>query len=251
MEKEVVILMSGGMDSYVAYHYAVKEKSYDPEEILALHFEIGQPYAHKEREAMETFDFPIKTINIDLIREEFDNVPSHEHGSQVIPGRNMIFATIAGSFGKRIWLTALKGERHQFMKDKSKKFYRDMTDLMTYVFSDSREETILETPFSHMTKSDVINWALDNGLTVDDLRDTSTCYHEEYDKCGICSTCVKRWIAFYNNDITEDYENPPYLSDYAKEYRQKLIEAKEKEDYSHYCKERIETDLPVLNEVLE
>ena len=254
MEKELVILMSGGMDSVLAYYYAVKEKGYKPEDILALWFDIGHPYARKEEQVIDRLPFPVEKIRIDLIRDEFDNVPGKEDGKQIIPGRNLIFATIASSFGKRIWLMALDGERHKFAKerDKSEKFFRDTTDLLTYVFNISREETIIETPFENMTKAEVIAWALENDVPEEIIHLTSTCYDGEIRNCGECPSCFKRWVALTVNGLEEEFEVDPkslISKGWHKDYIKTLAEALAKEDFSHYSEKRCRETLTAVGKL--
>ena len=251
MEKKLIICLSGGLDSSVAYQYALKEKGYKPADILCLWFDIGQPYNKKEKESLDKLGIPYKTINMDLIRNEFNNIHTKIHPNQIIPGRNLIFATIAASFGKRIWMMALDGETHlkTIERDKSTKFFKDTTAILTYIFNVKRNETIIESPFYHMSKTEVVKWAVSNNVAPEWLRMTSTCYDEKLHNCGECATCFKRWISMENNGVREGYTKNPWESNEAKTLIKKYVEAHNNKDYSHYSEKRIYETFNALEKV--
>jgi len=241
-------MTSGGLDSYIACYYA-KKKGYEP---VPVWIDIGQPYARKEEKSIDSFEFApeVKKIHLDLIRDEFGNVPDINHW--IIPGRNLLFAVIGATFGDRIWICALDGEMHKFARerDKTPEFYHLTSGLLTYVFDIIRPETIVETPFAHFTKTEEVRWALENGLTAEQLKKTSSCYDGKTGgHCGRCGTCFKRWVAFKNNGIEEEYDYPPYGEEnvYAQESIKKMKEAKEKGDFSHYSEKRINETFNALN----
>mgnify|MGYP003331208450 CR=1 FL=1 len=96
-------------------------------------------------------------------------------------------------------------------------FFEKATDLLTYIFNICRPRTVLKTPFSHLTKVEVVKRALDNGITAEQLKKTSTCYDEHDHNCGNCSTCFKRRIALTINWVEEEFKTKPRESDYCKE----------------------------------
>jgi len=171
MEKRLVIMLSGGLDSSVAYHYALN-KGFNKDEIVCIWFDLNQPYNTKEKESLDKIGIPYETIKLDLIQEKFNNIPTKDHPNQIIPGRNLIMATIAASFGERIWMMALDGETHMntIERDKSTKFFQDTTNLLTYIFNVKRDITVLESPFMNMSKTDIVKWAIDHGVSEEFLR---------------------------------------------------------------------------------
>jgi len=254
MDKKLTILVSGGLDSVIAYYYALA-KGYKEDEIFPLWLDLGQPYNWKEEEVIDRLPFKVNKMHIDLVREEFDNVPTPESDKQIIPGRNLMFAVIGASFGKTVWLSALDGERNPFAKerDKSEKFFADATDLLTYVFNILRPETVLETPFRNMTKQEAVAWALDNGVSEELLMSTSTCYDDKEKACGECPTCFKRWVAMYGNGIYEEHSNanPPWLvfkkGSWHNEYVKTLIKCLENKEFEHYSEKRCRETLDTLD----
>ncbi len=241
--KELTICMSGGMDSYVAYHYAMKELGYKPEEIFLLNFNIGQPYADKEKKALDSLGLQYHTINVDLIRPEFNNVPTET--KYIIPARNMLFSTLGAMFGKKVWIVGMKFENHYLMYDKNDAFFRYASLALSQAVG---EETIVETPFGEHTKTDIIKWAVDNN--VPNLSATTSCYHPTKHRCGECSLCFKRYIAMKAAGISEDFDVDPTTTEEASKLKAKYREAYRAGDFSHYQKDRIEETFAILGEEL-
>jgi hypothetical protein len=58
-----------------------------------------------------------------------------------------------------------------------------------------------------MTKTEMVKWYLGAGLDPQILISTRSCYSPGDNRCGACSACFRRWVAFTNNDISELHEN--------------------------------------------
>lgn len=230
-----VILVSGGLDSYIAYRLA-------PEPKVGLWVHLGQPYAVKEEAAIDGLEMRVEKVlcSIPIIRPTI--------AQWIIPGRNLLLTTMAAMYGERILLSALDGEMHKYARerDKSPEFYHLTSGLLTYVFDVSRPETIVETPFAKLSKTEVVALALRRGISTDDLRRTSSCYHATRRNCGECGTCLKRWLAFKNNGIEEDYVSPPWRNEYAVKTIQGIREAMDSGDFSHYSEKRCRETLQAL-----
>jgi 7-cyano-7-deazaguanine synthase in queuosine biosynthesis len=249
LEKELVILLSGGVDSTISYLYAIIEKKYKPEDILCLYVDLGHSYSWKELEGIKNSSIPVSIIKTDILREEFNNIPQAKHPYSIILNRNLFLASIAAMYGKRIWICALKDEQHEYAKehDKSYKFFKDTTDLLTYTCNIRREQTIVETPFSEFTKAELIGWALRNGVSKDYLLSSHTCYDDKQEKCGQCFVCFKRWVSFKVNGIDEQgYAFNPWESDEAKRLIENYKKARCDNDYSHYHRDRVDEALYAL-----
>ena len=208
----LAILTSGGLDSYIARYYAM-EKGYDA--VRSIYVNIGQPYYEKELAAINEFPFPVEIIDCKLLTPARGNMPTLDQ--QVIPGRNLLFATIAASIGSElIWLCALDGEMHQHVgsRDKTPEFFDFTSGLLTFTYKMFSERVVLESPFWHLSKTEIVSWALAHNISIDELKATSTCYHPTLERCGVCSACFKRWIAFTLNGATEKYAERPYESEY-------------------------------------
>jgi 7-cyano-7-deazaguanine synthase in queuosine biosynthesis len=245
-------MYSGGLDSLIAYNYALK-LGYDP---ICLWIDMDHEYAHKEEHAMEkvkefvdehtNFRTYVPTIQkmkisglIPLIQARLSN--------QIIPSRNVMLATIGSMFSPRVWINALDGEQNGKEHDKSVKFFEDTTRLLTFTNEFFQKETIVESPFASMTKAETITWALEHGMPMEMLFRTSSCYDGVLEKCGMCLTCYKRFTAFLLNDIWEvGYKVNPLKTDYAKEMCEEIPKAAEKNDYSRFTPKRIKEHFKLM-----
>lgn len=236
--KKLVICYSGGMDSYIAYHYAIRELGYSPDDILCINFDIGHNYSEKEKQARESLDVPYVTIPVGLIQPDvFGNGTTKEN--YVIPARNLVFASIAAGFGERVWIVGIKPENHYLMFDKNAAFFRLATMAASQAVG---APTTIETPFLHMTKTEIIEWAMQHEDVRKGILNTVSCYHDTHKLCGNCH-CVKRAIAMVaagNFDELLDYAENPFTSEAAASFLKAYREADEKQDYSHYHKDRID-----------
>jgi len=248
--RELCILYSGGLDSTIMWYYAEAQGITDK---MALWVDIGQPYREKEYNAARRAPFPVMVIQMPNV------VPlQNEHGAgitlqqQVIPGRNLLFVTLAGCLlFKRVWMGALDGEMHGQIssRDKSPEFLHMASGLLSYTLKKFLPEVRVEAPFRHMTKAEVVRWALAHNVPREVLLKTSTCYHPTLSRCGECGTCFKRWIAFTLNGIQETYSRPPWENEYAIRTTQAMVEAAEKLDFSYYNVKRVWETLTALEKV--
>ena len=223
MKTKIAVLVSGGIDSYIAYKYA----QYIGADAIPLFVNYGQPYLTKEiRACNKLFDSDLVCVNADLVSAKLDNIPTLD--KQEIYGRNILMAFYGALIGDRVWIASLETEMNPTaVADKHPEFFHMMSALFSHVLKTKRLETVVETPFAKYTKSDIIKLALDTlGVSPELIKTTSTCYHEEHKQCGVCSTCFKRWIAMVNNDLVEEYHKHPYRCN---EYGKNVVELMRKE----------------------
>ena len=229
-----VVLLSGGMDSTLAFMMSHRE---DPT-TRGLWVDLGQPYSKKEKSVIQflkkRYSSSIFELSCLVVNEQNGNVPTIDN--QVIDGRNLTLACLAANYGDEIWLCALDGEMHEYMPDKNKAFFDTATIALTQAYGRSVR---VKTPFVDLTKAELIALALKKGITKEEILSTSTCYHPSIKKCGKCSACVKRWIALKLNKISERTEKSPLDSEYAKFYKAAVQDAWNRQDFKHYNKKRI------------
>jgi 7-cyano-7-deazaguanine synthase in queuosine biosynthesis len=246
--RKLGLLISGGIDSFVAWFYAQKVEGWKPEDIMCIYIDIGNPYAEKEKQAIERFrkyGIDTKYLKCELIQEQFGNVPTNE--DIWIAGRNLTLATIMASIGAdEIWVCALKGEMHKFATDKNKKFFDMATETLSYVHGKFKDKIIVRTPFEEMSKLDVCRWALENGITKEMLLETSSCLSGGEGNCGNCMVCVRRFGIFRQLGFEEKYNENPLTSEVGKKYIRQLAE--DIGIYNHYDRARIDEVLPSLKE---
>lgn len=217
----IAIMTSGGLDSLVAY-YAAKRR-YPNWNIVPIWVNLGQPYADKERESVLRLPYADEVVMFDLqvcrSKKYFYKMPTVTE--QILTGRNMLLANIGANFGNKIWINALKGELSSYMVDKNHTFFAMSTACLSYTYGN---DVTVETPFLHTTKAGVVKLGLELGLTVDQLSQTSSCYDEKLERCGVCRTCFKRKVAMVLNGIFETHVTDPFDGDYAYEQFEKRHE---------------------------
>ncbi len=73
-------------------------------------------------------------------------------------------------------------------------------------------------PFKKFTKTKLLKHYLGTAVDsyarkvmIDNLEEyTTSCYDHQYDACGWCLSCYRRWVAEVNNDIFRQYAKSPY-----------------------------------------
>ncbi len=206
-----VLLYSGGLDSYIAYFYLRDTFDYNPK---LLYVPLGHRYQQQEIDAIHR-----TTEYMDDKHVLFDSTLAlgrWEEDNAHIPLRNSFLAHTAALYGAdRIWLITQEGETD--LPDRSFSGYLRMSELLTVL---SMREVKVDTPFWTMSKVDMVKWYKEQGLPIPGLLKTHSCYAAGRGKkpCGNCGACFRRFIAFYLNDIKEEYELHPLETNLAKDY---------------------------------
>ncbi len=231
------IMFSGGLDSLIASAYAY-ENEFHPD---CFFVDMGQSNAEKEWDAIGKISHlvPYEVIRLEMT----DLVPllSAKMSNQIVPSRNLFLAVIGSMFNERVWINALDGEQNGKEHDKSLKFFQDSTKLLSFTNSFFQDSTIIESPFSHMSKAETIKWALKQDFDPEDLYKTTSCYDGKESKCGECLTCYKRYTAFLLNGLEEPgYTKNPLDSEYAKELDDEMAKAITSGDYTRFTYKRAE-----------
>jgi 7-cyano-7-deazaguanine synthase in queuosine biosynthesis len=240
----VSLMFSGGLDSLISYHFALKT-GHIPQ---AIHVDLGHPYSSFENEAIKVAEEKFK---IDVTRIDMKSLyPAIEKrlSNQIIPSRNVLLATIGSMFNSTVWINALDGEANGKEHDKSYRFFADSSELLSFTNSFFQDHTNVTSPFLHLSKAETIKWALENSLSKEDLFNTVTCYSGTHKKCGRCLTCVKRYMAFKLNGVEEPgYDFNPLESPYAEELAIEMQKAIDNNDHSRFNQKRIAEWLMLKN----
>lgn len=212
MEKDSIIILSGGMDSVTLLHYR-KERI-----ALAVSFDYGSN--HNAREiacaAEQCRLLGIEHIVIPLsfmsryfkssLLEGADSIPEGHYEdsnmkSTVVPFRNGIMLSVAcglaESRGLKHVMMANHGGDHAIYPDCRPEFVKAMSDAMKYGTYDG---VTIEADFTDVTKADIAR--LGHTLGVDYLL-TYSCYKGGEKHCGKCGTCVERKEAFAKAGIAD------------------------------------------------
>lgn len=239
----ILILYSGGLDSLIMKRVA--EVYYPDATVTCVFYNIGQQYAAKEIAALP--DFVIQR-DLPWLGHDFDGQVKSKEGSAsgniYIPGRNMLLATAAACMylPDEIWMGALVGETHDNATDKNYKFLHKLNTTLEYVLQPFKRDILVRFPLADkgFSKLRAVKWALENGITQDQIRHSSSCLSGEDGNCGKCVVCLRRWGIFKQLGFTENYNVDPVET----RELQDLVAAMTCTD--HYDQDRIDEIIPAL-----
>lgn len=196
-----VLLFSGGLDSLCAA-WLLK-----PDVLLFL--KHGQRYETAEGGAVGWLRHKnLLPKESALVESTALELSQFERADAIIPLRNLMFVAMAALYGETVYLSAVDGDRSL---DKSKQFFTDTSDLLTYLYGPQHwcePRTIsVQAPFHHLTKTGLVREYLMSGAPPQALLVSLSCY--EMDKheartarpCGTCKACFRKWVALSNNDV--------------------------------------------------
>ena len=212
MEKDSVIVLSGGMDSTTML-YEYKDRI-----AVAVNFSYGAN--HNEREAACAREncrrLGIELLEIDLgfmgrcfessLLSGADAIPEGHYEdasmrSTVVPFRNGIMLSVAAglaeSRGLRRVMIANHGGDHAIYPDCRAGFIDAMGKAIAEGTFDRLE---LRAPYTLLTKSDIARRGKELGI---DYSTTYSCYKGREHHCGKCGTCVERREALADAGIVD------------------------------------------------
>lgn len=207
MKNSNILLFSGGIDSYIGYHYLKEEilGSYPQ----ALYFDIKGLYSKKE---LRHISFIKTKLNMDIIiNEDLTFLGTLETKKAYVPFRNLYFAMRAASYADNIWICGVKDDH---VTDKTPEVFK----LWSEHLSELENRNIqIRSPFFEKTKEEIVRWFSDVYYQKDKLIfETISCYSpDEVQYCGNCQACFRKACAlkaidldlpFYNNDLLQYYK---------------------------------------------
>ncbi len=220
---KVCVLLSGGMDSVVAFYEALQAH----EVIACVSFDYGSkhnaceiPFAqlHAQGNGIAHHTIPLDFVDqlfkSDLLKSG-GAIPDGHYAEltmkqTVVPFRNGIMLAIATGFAESIGAEALiiaaHAGDHAIYPDCRESFMQAIAAAMgegTY------EKIQLLRPFIGIDKSEIVRRGSKLGI---DFSETWSCYKGGAVHCGVCGTCVERREAFIVaalSDPTHYLEVPP------------------------------------------
>lgn len=218
MTQKVVVIFSGGMDSFTVLNKAIR----DGKQVFALSFDYGQ--RHKKEldfaaRACELLSVEHKIVDISAINQLIGgssltsdiDVPEGHYEQEsmkqtVVPNRNMILLSMAVGYAvsleaNQVYYGAHSGD-HAIYPDCRPEFVLKMNDVCAIA---NYEAVEIHCPYLDVSKSDILTDGLKMGL---DYGLTWTCYNGREKACGQCGACQERLEAFCDNQQTDplDYE---------------------------------------------
>ncbi len=213
MSEKVVVIYSGGMDSFTVLNRAIK----DGKQVFALSFDYGQKHVKELKYAAnvcEELAIAHKIIDISAINEliggssltdDIDIPEGHYEEdsmkSTVVPNRNMILLSMAVGYAvsldaAQVYYGAHSGD-HAIYPDCRPEFVEKMNDVCKIANYQSVE---IHSPYLKQTKIDILTDGLSMGL---DYSKSWTCYNGREHACGKCGACQERLEAFERNGVTD------------------------------------------------
>ncbi len=219
MKGKAIVLLSGGQDSTTSLFWAKKMFK----EIIAISFDYGQKHKIELNSAKKIaklakvshYVFKIKEFeqlkysalinkNIHLIKKDIinKNLPS-----SFVPGRNILFLTIAASFAytrkiKNIVIGVSQVDYSGY-PDCRKNFIKAMEKALSLGMEFNFK---IYTPLINKTKKQVVLLAKDTGA-LKYMKWTHTCYNGIRPGCGRCPACKLRAKGFKEAGINDPMLN--------------------------------------------
>lgn len=211
---KVVCLISGGMDSVVALHDALRTHDV----LGALSFDYGSKHNHREipfaRQQSGLAMVPHQIINLGFIGQLFDSdlltsggaIPEGHYEeatmkSTVVPFRNGIFLAIAAGYAESLGaeglVIAAHAGDHAIYPDCRESF---MAPMAAAIEQGTYAGIQVLRPFIHWRKEQIVTRG--HELNVDFAR-TWSCYQGGETHCGRCGTCVERREAFLISGVPD------------------------------------------------
>lgn len=214
--KKVVVIYSGGMDSFTVLNRALK----DDKEVFALTFDYGQRHV-KEIEFASAVckDLNVKHKVIDIsainqllagssLTDDIEIPEGHYEAesmkSTVVPNRNMILLSLAVAYAvsvgaEQVYYGAHSGD-HAIYPDCRPEFVKKMNDVCQIA---NYEAVEIFSPYLEVSKTDILTDGIKMGL---DYSKTWTCYNGREKACGKCGACQERMEAFNDNNVEDPLE---------------------------------------------
>lgn len=219
MSNKVVVIYSGGMDSFTVLNRAIN----DGKEVFALSFDYGQKHVKEldcASKVCNSLNIAHKVIDISSINQllagssltdDIDIPEGHYEAdnmkSTVVPNRNMILLSLAVGYAvsvgaDQVYYGAHSGD-HAIYPDCRPEFVNKMNDVCQIA---NYEAVEIFSPYLKDSKIDILTDGLKMGL---DYSQTWTCYNGREHACGKCGACQERLEAFKENGIEDpiNYED--------------------------------------------
>ncbi|MDE7387917.1 MAG: 7-cyano-7-deazaguanine synthase QueC, partial [Muribaculaceae bacterium] len=212
MEKDALIVLSGGMDSVTLLYDCIDRIA------LAVNFIYGSNHNMRE---LECARYHCRRLGVELLEIDLGFIGDYFHSSllegaeaipegdyqddtmrsTVVPFRNgIMLATAAGlaeSRGLSAVMLANHGGDHAIYPDCRPEFIAAMADAIA---TGTYEHLELRAPYTNMTKAEIARHGASLGV---DYSRTYSCYKGGEKHCGVCGTCRERREALQSAGIQD------------------------------------------------
>lgn len=213
MTEKVVVIYSGGMDSFTLLNEAVSQGK----QVYALSFNYGQKHSkelHYAQKVCDELALPHKIVDITSIHQlmlgssltDDIEIPDGHYEeesmkSTVVPNRNMVMLSLAIAYAVSVKadkvLFGVHGGDHAIYPDCRPEFVEKMSAVAKIA---NYEEVDVVAPYMYIDKIAILTRGL--GLNLD-YGKSWTCYKGREKACGLCGACQERLEAFEKNSVTD------------------------------------------------
>ncbi|MAA65403.1 MAG: 7-cyano-7-deazaguanine synthase QueC [Alteromonadaceae bacterium] len=213
MSEKVVVIYSGGMDSFTLLHRARAAGH----EVHALSFDYGQRHVREldyARRVCSALSIPHKIVDMTQLGSLLSgsaltdgvDVPEGHYEEEsmkatVVPNRNMILLSLATGYAvsvgaQAVWYGAHGGD-HAIYPDCRPEFVEKMDAVCRVA---NYEPVSIEAPYMQSDKGEILAEGLAMNL---DYSQSWTCYNGREAACGRCGSCVERLEAFASHGLRD------------------------------------------------
>ncbi|MDG5500138.1 7-cyano-7-deazaguanine synthase QueC [Marinobacter sp. BGYM27] len=213
MSEKVVVIYSGGMDSFTLLHRARAAGH----EVHALSFDYGQRHVREldyARRVCGALSIPHKIVDMTQLGSLLSgsaltdgvDVPEGHYEEEsmkatVVPNRNMILLSLATGYAvsvgaQAVWYGAHGGD-HAIYPDCRPEFVEKMDAVCRVA---NYEPVRIEAPYMQSDKGEILAEGLAMNL---DYSQSWTCYNGREAACGRCGSCVERLEAFASHGLRD------------------------------------------------
>ena len=221
--KKIVLALSGGLDSSVLLaSFLNKTNSCVVQAVNFIYDSKHNKYeTHSALTIARHYGIPILPIDVSSIfitmksslLSNGGEIPEGHYKAEnmkstVVPGRNLIFASIlAGqceSMGYDGIALAVHAGDHHIYPDCRPEFIEALRKTLQV---SAKIPIEVFTPFLHFTKKDIVHFGISLNVP---LELTRTCYKDQINPCGKCGSCHERLEAFSQAGMTDPvlYDKP-------------------------------------------
>lgn len=198
MEHKKVLLFSGGIDSFAAWHYFQKPPT--------VYFNVKSRYSQRELAAVKAL------IPSTIIDNSLDLSDREVGKNAYIPFRNLLLACQAVKYSDHIVIAGLQDD---MVSDKNEYIFSRFGSLLSEV---EGRTIVVTSPFWDKTKEEVVRWYLQSGESKEELLKTFSCYAPYVSgkqSCGKCPACFRKWVALKRNSIDDfEFQNFDLMMEY-------------------------------------
>ena len=214
---KALVLLSGGMDSTIATYWAKGRF----EEVETIGFDYMQRHLEAEMNAAHCIASlaRVKHVRFNLgvlyqmgdsaLFKHCEDSVSSEHRvgglpASFVPGRNILFLTVAAIYAYKIGASHLVGGMCQTDYSGYPDCRAEFIDYMQAALTKGLDYPItIETPFMYMTKAEEVRMARDLTGCMQALSFSHTCYEGQYPPCGKCPACLLRAKGFQEAGVSD------------------------------------------------